>query len=188
MEVVTASLDGLRTPDGRYLIVRGRLWRASNPHLTLEQRTKWTAQLMAARRSVGLARRHGAAEAIPQARSEVDRAKRALGERGPVWWTDGAPDYNRRLVRNTPYREWFQAIQTFADAILTLLAARTDDASICPSEAARFAAPAGWRASMELVREAGRHLARQQAIVIRQRGRPLDPDAPAKGPVRYAKR
>jgi hypothetical protein len=37
------------------------------------------------------------------------------------------------------------------------------------------------------VREAARHLARQQAIVIRQRGRVLDPDAPAKGPVRYAK-
>ena len=26
-------------------------------------------------------------------------------ERGPVWRTDGAPDYNRRLVRDTPYAE-----------------------------------------------------------------------------------
>ena len=34
----------------------------------------------------------------------------ALGERGPVWWDDGAPDYNRRLVRNTPYLEWFAAL------------------------------------------------------------------------------
>jgi hypothetical protein len=27
--------------------------------------------------------------------------------RGPVWWTDGAPDFNRKLVKNTPYRDWF---------------------------------------------------------------------------------
>jgi hypothetical protein len=39
----------------------------------------------------------------------VDAAKRALGERGPVWWTDGAPDYNRRMARNTPYASWFAA-------------------------------------------------------------------------------
>ena len=29
-----------------------------------------------------------------------------LGERGPVWWTDGAPDFNRKLARNTPYARW----------------------------------------------------------------------------------
>ena len=34
-------------------------------------------------------------------------AKLALGERGPVWWTDGTPDWNRRLVRNTPYADWW---------------------------------------------------------------------------------
>ena len=30
-------------------------------------------------------------------------AKVELGERGPVWWSDGAPDYNRHLIKNTPY-------------------------------------------------------------------------------------
>jgi hypothetical protein len=35
------------------------------------------------------------------------RAKVALGERGPVWWSDGAPDFNRHLVKNTPYRSWY---------------------------------------------------------------------------------
>ena len=44
------------------------------------------------------------------ARDAVDRAKQALGERGPVWWTDGAPDFNRRMVKNTPYRDWFEAL------------------------------------------------------------------------------
>lgn len=41
------------------------------------------------------------------ARQRVDAAKRALGERGDVWWNDGSPDYNRRLVINTPYAAWF---------------------------------------------------------------------------------
>jgi len=33
-----------------------------------------------------------------------------LGERGMPWWSDGAPDYNRRLARNTPYRDWFAGL------------------------------------------------------------------------------
>ena len=44
------------------------------------------------------------------ARDEVERAKQALGERGPVWWTDGAPDFNRRMVKNTPYRDWYASL------------------------------------------------------------------------------
>ncbi|KRG83881.1 hypothetical protein ABB34_10720 [Stenotrophomonas daejeonensis] len=94
------------TPDGRYLVVRGRLWRAANPHLPEAQRQSWVRQLMAARREVGLARRQGDREALARAGAAVDAAKRALGERGPVWWDDGAPDYNRHLVKNTPYAAW----------------------------------------------------------------------------------
>lgn len=33
--------------------------------------------------------------------------KRQLGERGPLWWEDGAPDFNRYLARNTPYADWY---------------------------------------------------------------------------------
>jgi len=40
----------------------------------------------------------------------VDAAKRGLGERGPAWWTDGGKDYNRCLVKNTPYASWFDAL------------------------------------------------------------------------------
>ena len=43
-------------------------------------------------------------------RAAVDAAKHALGERGPVWWTDGAPDYNRRMAKNTPYADWYQPL------------------------------------------------------------------------------
>jgi hypothetical protein len=98
------------TPDGRYFIVKGRLWRTSNPHLAPERRQELVNRLMHARRQVGAAKKAGDADAERSARAAVDDVKRALGERGPVWWTDGAPDFNRRLVVNTPYAEWYAAL------------------------------------------------------------------------------
>lgn len=100
----------LTTPDGRYVIVRGRLWRAANPHLSNETRAELVAQLMKARRQVGAAQRAADADALARARSAVNAAKIALGERGPVWWTDGAPDLNRHLVKNTPYASWYRSL------------------------------------------------------------------------------
>ena len=44
-------------------------------------------------------------EDLRKARHAVDAAKIALGERGPVWWTDGAPDLNRYMARNTSYSD-----------------------------------------------------------------------------------
>lgn len=61
--------------------------------------------LMDARRAVGTALRAGDEAAEKLARREVHSAKVALGERGPVWWDDCAPDFNRYLVKNTPYAE-----------------------------------------------------------------------------------
>ncbi len=98
------------TPDGRYMVVRGRLWRRSNPELDPDLRALLVKALMEARRAVGRARRSGDAEALRAAGQQVDVAKRALGERGPVWWSDGAPDYNRRLAKNTPYADWYAAL------------------------------------------------------------------------------
>ena len=92
-----------RTPDGRYIIVRGRLWRATNPNLPEKERQRLVNELMDARRAVGAALRAGDAAAEKAARAKVHAAKVALGERGLVWWNDGAPDYNRKLVKNTPY-------------------------------------------------------------------------------------
>lgn len=97
------SSEVQRTPDGRYIIVDGRLWRAANPHLSPAERERLTRELMAARRAVRSAGLAEDAVAMRHARARVHAAKVALGERGPVWWTDGAPDLNRRLVRNTPY-------------------------------------------------------------------------------------
>lgn len=98
------------TPDGRYFVVRGRLWRLSNPALSDARRADLVAALMAARRAVSQARRDGDREAEDAAHAAVDAAKRALGERGPVWWTDGAPDFNRHLARTTPYAAWFAGL------------------------------------------------------------------------------
>ena len=94
-----------RTPDGRYFVVRGRLWRTSNPYLGENERQRLVRALMAARRAVRDAAEDPVASAA--ARAAVDAAKVALGERGTVWWDDGAADYNRHLARNTPYATWF---------------------------------------------------------------------------------
>ncbi|MEW6371430.1 MAG: hypothetical protein AB1584_10865 [Pseudomonadota bacterium] len=98
------------TPDGRYFVVNGRLWRLSNPRLDPGVRQRLVEELMRARREVGLAVKAGDKEAERRARAAVDAAKHALGERGPVWWDDGAPDYNRRLVANTPYGAWYASL------------------------------------------------------------------------------
>ena len=66
---------------------------------------------MGARRAVREALRTGDATALTAARQAVDDAKVALGERGPVWWSDGAPDFNRRLIKNSPYADWFAALR-----------------------------------------------------------------------------
>ena len=80
------------TPDGRYFIIRGRLWRTSDPALAPNVREALVRDLMTARRT--------------RDRAAVDVAKRALGERGPPWWTDDARDWNRPLAKNTPYADW----------------------------------------------------------------------------------
>lgn len=97
----------LFTPDRRYLVVRGRLWRAANPTLGADERAGLVSRLMDARREVAAARRTKDDERLRAARAAVQESKVGLGERGPVWWTDGTRDYNRFLVKNTPYAGWY---------------------------------------------------------------------------------
>ncbi len=98
------------TPDGRYFVVRGRLWRRSDPKLDPEARQELVDRLMAARRAVRSALAADDAEALRKARVAVDEVKRGLGERGPVWWDDGAPDYNRHMARTSPYADWWRGL------------------------------------------------------------------------------
>jgi hypothetical protein len=96
--------DYTPTPDKRYFVVHGRLWRLSNPFLDPETHERLVRDLMNARYAIA-----GAADKSDRisARLRADAAKRALGERGDVWWNDGAPDYNRKLAVQTPYASWF---------------------------------------------------------------------------------
>lgn len=96
----------LATPDGRYIVVRGRLWRRSDPRLPEPRRHELVDRLMDARRAVGRALRSDPAR-LAEARAAVDAAKEKLGERGPVWCQDGAPDLTRRMARNTMYADWY---------------------------------------------------------------------------------
>ena len=99
----------VRTPDGRYLVVRGRLWRASNPDLPEETRTRLVHELMQARREVKESMRAKDETRLVAARASVDAAKVALGERGPVWWDDDI-EFDRHLVKNTPYARWYRSL------------------------------------------------------------------------------
>ena len=96
-----------QTLDGRYTVVRGRLWRLANPHLTSAEREALVGKLMDGRRAVKNAKRANDAKAEQLAHEAVDQAKHALGERGPVWRSDGAPNYNRHMA---PYADWFAAL------------------------------------------------------------------------------
>jgi hypothetical protein len=114
--IVARTMDRNRTsppmtPDGRYLVVRGRLWRRANPALADDVRQALVDRLMDARRAAGRALKTGDAAALVTARDAVDAAKVALGERGPVWWDDGAPDLNRHMARNTHYTAWFAGLE-----------------------------------------------------------------------------
>lgn len=96
------------TPDGRYFVAKDRLWRCHDPNLDDKTLTKLKSDLGTARAKVknsqldSLERR--------EARKAVNTAKIALGERGPVWWTDGAPDENRKAPKNTSYADWWRGL------------------------------------------------------------------------------
>ena len=76
------------TPDGHYVIIDGRKWRATNPNLPEEERQKWVNELMSARRAVAASLKAKDKDAENAARDRVQAAKEALGERGPKWWEE----------------------------------------------------------------------------------------------------
>jgi hypothetical protein len=63
----------------------------------IEVRDNLVNRLMAARRGERRAKTAGKAEVV--AHGIVDEVKRALGERGPAWWKNGSPDFNRHMAK-----------------------------------------------------------------------------------------
>ncbi|MGR3484809.1 MAG: hypothetical protein ACU0BF_05650 [Paracoccaceae bacterium] len=102
-----------QTPDGRYFVSKGRMWRRTDPRLEEGERRAHVRALMQARRAV---RDADGPEATAAARARVQAAKEALGERGPVWWEDGAPDVTRHAPWNTAYADWWRGLDDAARA------------------------------------------------------------------------
>ncbi|QNI03635.1 hypothetical protein HXW73_12245 [Halomonas sp. SH5A2] len=95
------------TPDGRYFVAKNRLWRCTDPRLSEDEKRTHIKALMKARRAVRTAQQQGDEDALRKARDEVQAAKEALGERGPVWWEDEAPDEGGLAPHNSSYARWW---------------------------------------------------------------------------------
>ena len=89
-------------------MVRGHLWRMPHPKLDENEKAKLVRRLISARRAVRTAKATSERDAEVTAHHAVDDAKRALGERGEIWWNDGAADLNRRMAKNSPYAAWYR--------------------------------------------------------------------------------
>lgn len=99
------------TPDGRYFLAHGKLWRRANPALPEHERARLVSELIRARCAAGHARRSGDAQAESAARREVETIRIALGQRGTPWWSDGGADLHRQRAQETHYREWFSTLK-----------------------------------------------------------------------------
>lgn len=153
-------------PRDAFLEIDGRRWRRSDPRIPGPLRQQLVNELMSARRAVGAA---GTEADERAARRRVQDAKVALGERGRAWWLDASPtDLETRI----------------AAAIRALLRSRADDATICPSDAARIVDGDAWRRLLPVVREQAVHLARAGQLAILRRGELVEDD-PTRGVLRY---
>lgn len=88
--------------------------------------------------------------------------------------------------RNSNKGKGKKELQSYKEAILSLLNERTSGKTICPSEVL----PAELKTNkekMEAVRQAARQLAHANIIEITQSGKPVDPDT-FRGPIRLRKR
>ena len=83
-----------RTPDGRWIVVDGRRWRAADPELPEQVRARLLHHLGTARSAVRTAKRDNDHAAVAAARARIGAAKRGLGERGTPWWEQD-PDARR---------------------------------------------------------------------------------------------
>jgi hypothetical protein len=88
------------TDDGRYVVVNGRRWRATDPEIPKTRREELTRILMAWRREV---RRTQGTDEESASRAGVHAAKVALGERGqPPWWEQSDAERRERWEAEVP--------------------------------------------------------------------------------------
>lgn len=157
------------TEGGRWIVVDGRRWRATDPSIPEAFRKELVGELMSARRAVHAAQRVDDDEAVAAARRRVDDSKHALGERGRAWWEE--PDGTATRVR--------------LRATILALARHRSPKTICPSDAARAVGGDHWRSLMDDARAVGGALRDAGEIEITQRGEPVDAREHPRGPVRF---
>lgn len=90
------STDADPPDDERWLVIRGRRWRRTDPVLPAGLTERLTTHLGRGRAGVRAAKRTADEEAVAAARRRVDLAKHGLGERGPKWWDEQPADRIRR--------------------------------------------------------------------------------------------
>ena len=120
-----------RTVDGRYMVIDGCRWRATDPSLDVPVRKALVDELMAARRAVGQAMKTADDAAERAARDRVQDAKVALGERGQPWWEEPEPEalaQRREAAVRALARAWDesrtgQRVQDAADHVVANLPA-----------------------------------------------------------------
>jgi len=88
-----------RTEDGRYVVVDGRRWRATDPLIPEDRRHALRSVLMAWRRDV---RRTRGTPEERTSRDGVQAAKVALGERGTPWWEQTEDERRTRWETDVP--------------------------------------------------------------------------------------
>ena len=88
-----------RTPDGRYVVIDGRRWRATDPDIPEERAAELRKVLMAWRREV---RRTKGTDEERASRDGVQAAKVALGERGTPWWEQTDAERRARWEADVP--------------------------------------------------------------------------------------
>lgn len=76
------------TDDERWLVVKGRRWRRTDPSLPTDMVEALTSHLGRGRSGVRVAKKDGDDDAVAAARRRVGLAKAGLGERGPRWWDE----------------------------------------------------------------------------------------------------
>lgn len=115
-----------KTDDGRWIIVGGRRWRATDPTIPDELKNELVRELMRARRAIK--------SGDLTARARVHAAKTALGERGEPWWEPTDEGRRARAVA----------------VISTLLRERRGEA-VYAAEVARVVGGDDWRDIMAAV-------------------------------------
>ncbi|MBB6627487.1 hypothetical protein H5V45_09145 [Nocardioides sp. KIGAM211] len=92
------------TEDGRYVVVDGRRWRATDPAIPEGRRDELTKVLMAWRREV---RRTKGTDEEATSRAGVQATKVALGERGEKWWEQSDEERRARWSAEVPVPDGF---------------------------------------------------------------------------------